>query len=87
MLPEALIRAIVLSGKGGSGGGVRGGGKGRWRSRVWRRMGGGGDDNGSGYRPVGNERAGVLKKGTLEKRQRRGGGSMQYGKKKLGEMT
>lgn len=28
MLPEALIRAIVLSGKGGSGGGVGGGGGG-----------------------------------------------------------
>lgn len=29
MLPEALIRAIVLSGKGGSGGGVGGGGGGK----------------------------------------------------------
>lgn len=60
MLPEVLIKAILLSGKGGSGVGVGGEGEGRWRSRVWRPMGGGGDDNGSGCRPVGNEKAGVL---------------------------
>lgn len=41
MLPEALIKAILLSGKGGSGVGVGGEGEGRWRSRVWRPMGGG----------------------------------------------
>ena len=60
MLPEALTKAILLSGKGGSGVGVGGEGEGRWRSRVWRPMGGGRDDNGSGCRPVGNEKAGVL---------------------------
>ena len=40
-MPEALIRAIVLSGEGGSGGGVGGGGEGRWYPRVWRPMGDG----------------------------------------------